>query len=85
MGNQDRVEKNLLQFFVHPKTSEWFSITSVNIIEDYVVSEQKQAYFGIIFCFYIRFHCPQLFYCPTALPLFRHPCLCSEYTSKRIH
>jgi len=64
MVTQDRVETNLLQLFVHPKTSAWFSGISVNVFEVYVVSEQKQAYCGKFFCFYTSFNCPQLFHCP---------------------
>ena len=71
MGYKDRLETNLLQLFVHPQNSEWFSIISAIIFEVNVVAAQKQASLVTICLFFTSFHCPQLFYCPpwpTVLP-----------------
>ena len=43
MVYQDRFETNLLQLFVHPETSEWFSIISDISFEVNITAEQKQA------------------------------------------
>jgi len=44
MVYQDRLETILLlQLFVHPENSEWFSIISLIIFEVNIVAEQKQA------------------------------------------
>jgi len=43
MVYKDRLETILLQLFVHPQNSEWFSIISAIIYEVKVVAVQKQA------------------------------------------
>jgi len=43
MVYQYRLETNLLQLFVHPENSEWFSIISVIIFEINIFFEQKQV------------------------------------------
>jgi len=66
-----RLETNLLQLFVHPEDSEWFSIIFVIIFEVNIVAEQKQALLVTIFLLFISFHCAQPFHCipcPTAAP-----------------
>jgi len=40
---QDQLETNLLQLFVHPQNSEWFSIISGTMFEVNIVAGQKQA------------------------------------------
>jgi len=70
MACQDRIETDLLQLFAHAETSEWFSIISGIIFEVSIVAEREQA-LATIFLFFIKLHCPQLFYClpcPTAFP-----------------
>jgi len=44
MVDQDRLETNLLQLFVHPEDSEWFSTISVILFEVSIVAEQIKAY-----------------------------------------
>jgi len=43
MAYQDRIQANLLQLFVHPGTSEWFSTISGIIFEVNMIAEQKLA------------------------------------------
>jgi len=43
MVDQDRLERNLLELFVHPENAKWFSITYVITFGVNVASEQKQA------------------------------------------
>jgi len=43
MVYQDRIEKNVFQFFAHPENSERFSLISGIIFEVNIVAEQKQA------------------------------------------
>ena len=44
MVYQYQIEKNLLQLYVHPETSEWYSINSVILFEVNIIVEQKQVY-----------------------------------------
>jgi len=43
MVYKDRPETNLLQLFVHPQNSQWFSLRYAIIFEVNVVAMQKQA------------------------------------------
>jgi len=65
MVYQDRIDTNLLQLFAHPETTEWFSIISGIIFESTSLLNRNK-YNWLRFClFFIRLHCPQLFYCPS--------------------
>jgi len=59
----DRIKTNLLQVFVYPENSGWFSIISVGIFEVNIIAQQKQSIIGNDFLFFTTFYCPQLFYC----------------------
>jgi len=43
MVYKDRLETNLLQLFVHPQNSQWFSTSSAIIFEVNAINAQKQA------------------------------------------
>jgi len=43
MNYQDRLKTNLLQLFVHPENSEWFSIISIINFEVKIVRQHLNA------------------------------------------
>ena len=62
--DQDRSETNLLRLFAHPGNSKWFSIIAYwHFCGQQSVWTQASI---IGNKFFICFHCPKLFYCPTA-------------------
>jgi len=72
MVYKDRLETNLFQLFVHPQND--FLYISAIIFE----VNAKTSIIGNDLVDFTSFHCPQLFYCPPALPLFRRPSISVE-------
>jgi len=70
---KDRIETVLLKLSAHPENSDWFSVIFVIVFEVKIVAEKKQTQLVMIYLFFVRFHCAQLFNCPPALPLLQRP------------
>ena len=71
---QDRIETNLLLLFASRKFRMVFYYFCFYFWGQHCCWTETNILVTICL-FLITFHCPQLFYCPPALPLFRRPCL----------